>query len=160
MAEIQWNGARLKRRVRDATALATDRTMAECVAGAKAIHDTYPPASAPGEPWANRIGALTGSIQILEGPTGFAGSDVDGDGNIVGRWGSLSEIALFVEIGTSTSGPDAVAREEAAGGSMWAVAAPEGPLMAARPALRPTADTEYPLLLPRIRAAMAGAEMP
>lgn len=155
MARIEWHGDRVLAKVQAATEIGIDQTMAECVADAKTDHGTYPPASAPGEKYANRTAHEVGAIQILEGPTGIAGSGLDGK-IVRGRWGSLSNISLFLEIGTSVEGPTAFAREQAAGGNMNAVTPPDGPLMAPRPTLRPAADTHYPLLRSRIRAALQG----
>lgn len=153
MASFKWNGDRLKKRAIAASELGVDRTMGECVAEAKTGHPEFPPASNPGERYANRTGSLAGSIQMIA-PAMFEG------GKVNGSWGSLSNIALFLEIGTSRSGPDAMEREAAGGGNMWAIPAPDDTLMAARPTLRPTADIQYPLLRSRVAAAFQGREMP
>ena len=149
---LDWRGDEVKAKVAAATMLAVDKTMSACVDDAKANHPGYPPASKPYEPYANRTATAVGSIRISD----FASAN----GFIIsGEWGSADvNYALFLEIGTSTSGP--TAEERAAGGLLNAIPPPIGPLMAPRPVLRPAADREYPLLGARIRAALAGTHLP
>lgn len=153
MATLRWNGEKIAAKMAAATTLAIDRTMAECVSHAKDFHPAYPPASKPGERFANRTSFLVNSIQILDGAT------LEGT-TISGKWGSEANYALYLEIGTSISGPTAQERAEEAAGDMLLIPPPEGPLMAPRPYLRPALDIEYPLLAPRIRAVFSGGSMP
>lgn len=159
MATFSWNGRALLEKATEAAKAGIDRTMSECVDDARRGHEAYPPASQPGEKYANRTGFDVQSIRILDNADGSVGATLE-EGKVHGRWGSLSNIALFLEIGTSVAGPNAMEREDAAGGDMDAIAPPIGPLMAARPTLRPASDREYPLLRPRIGAAFRGEEMP
>lgn len=83
-----WRGKAIMAKAEAAAALAIDRTMADCVADAKANH-----------PWQNVTGTLEGSIRIVS----FAG--LHGIA-IVGRWGSADVMyALFLELGTSRMPP-------------------------------------------------------
>jgi hypothetical protein len=155
MAKIIWKGDQVIAKVQADTELAIDKTMAECVREGKANHGTYPPASDPGEKYANRTAHEVGAIQIIEP----AATDPDFR-KVGGKWGSLSNVSLYLEIGTSIEGENAFEREQAAEGNMNAVTPPIGPLMAPRPTLRPAADVQYPLLRSRIAAARRGQEMP
>jgi hypothetical protein len=157
MARIVWNGGAIKARVSDAAALGIDKTMSDCVADARGGHEAYPPASEPGERYANRTNFAVAATDIME-----PASPV-GDGHVKGRWGSRDETALFVEIGTSRkdSGfPRAQAREAAADGDMNAIPPPSDPaLMEPRPTLRPAADAHYPGLSGYIGAAYRGESL-
>ena len=157
MATLKWNGDAVRRQLAAASALGIDKTMADCVTDAKSGHEVYPPASEPGERYAIRTGHAIGATQILQ-PAG-----PDEPGTIRGRWGSTDETALFVEIGTSRedSGfPRAQEREAAADGDMHAIPPPsDPPLMAARPTLRPAADTHYPGLPSNIGRAYRGESL-
>lgn len=167
MATIKWNGARVAARMAAAAAAGVDRTMAECVRGARREHQ-----------YDDETGFLTATTDIL------APAHMDGT-RVEGSWGSTADYSLFIEIGTSRVGPDATSREDAAAGNMWDVPAAQpspgvtveqgftilppgtmdgqedfvtlhrpsmgtGPLMAQRPWLRPAADREYGLLAARI----------
>lgn len=146
---LEWNGAKLKTKVQQASKLAIDATMADCVTTAKANH-----------PWHNRTGFLLGEIRILEADDGSEGAAAAGP-ETIGRWGDEANYALYLEIGTSradSGAPRAEAREAAAGGDMSAIPWPQpwdDPLMWPRPFLRPAADEHYPRLAERIRQAMA-----
>jgi len=159
MASLDWNGKRLAAKAAQASKLAVDRTMADCVADAAANHPGFPPASAPDERYANRTGFQTATIRILDNADGIPGAILDGD-TVRGSWGALGNYSLFLEIGTSREGPTATDRELAAAGNMDAVPPPVGPLMAPRPFLRPAADRNYRMLRARIIAAFRGAQMP
>jgi hypothetical protein len=159
VATLKWNGDAIKRKMAAAATVGISETMAECVADAKANHPDYPPASQPYERYANRSGTETGSI-MMHPPT------TDGL-TVSGRWGGYTEYSLFLEIGTSRTGPTAFERAEAADGNMDAITPPlypegvsgpgwggfnqppdpdrprTGPLMAPRPFLRPAADRHY-----------------
>lgn len=77
---VEWKGDELLAKVTQATALAIDQTLADCVVDAKAEHS-----------FENRTGVLEGSIRST--PAALQGSKV------VGEWGSFSvEYALYVEI--------------------------------------------------------------
>ena len=78
MARIDWNGDAIAAKVAAAAQLGTDKTMAECVADAKANHPAFPPASKPYERYANRTAFLTGSIRILDSANGVAGAMLKG----------------------------------------------------------------------------------
>lgn len=156
MARIDWRGKQVAARVAAASTLGVDKTMSECVHDAKSGHPAYPPASEPGERYANRIGFASGSIQIFDAAS-FDGRKVSGS------WGSGANYALYLEIGTSRkdSGfPRAQVREAEGGGDMNAIPPPsDPPLMAARPVLRPAADAIYPRLPGRIGAAYRGESL-
>ena len=130
--------------------LAVEKTMAECVSDAKSDHPVFPPASLPYERYANRTGFETGAIRSN-------GATFDGR-RTIGTWGAYANYALFLEIGTSVTGPTATEREIAGGGDMDAIPPPIGPLMAPRPFLRPASDKEYPKLATRIGAYFRGEE--
>lgn len=157
MGTFKWNGDAIKRRAIAASALGIDKTMSECVADARTGHPSYPPASEPGERYANRTNFAIMATDIME-------PAVDtGDGRVKGRWGSTDETALFVEIGTSredSGSPRAEVREAQGGGDMHAIPPPsEPPLMAARPTLRPAADAHYPGLAGNIGRAYRGESL-
>lgn len=153
MGALNWNGDQVKARMRSAAKLGVDKTMGDCVADARSNHPAYPPASEPGERYANRTGFDIASIDIME-PAEALGEKVSG------RWGSTSNVALFLEIGTSREGsgePRAEVREAEGDGDMDAIPPPSSPpLMAPRPTLRPAADTHYPGLSKNIGAAFRG----
>lgn len=170
MATIKWSGDRIIARMAAASAAGVDRTMGECVGGARREHG-----------YDDETGFLTATTEILK-PATVEGTKVSG------TWGSTADYSLDVEIGTSRVGPTVEERKDAAAGNMWDVAAPqpepgvtveqpftilppgtmdgqedfvtlhrpsmgEGPLMAQRPWLRPQADLQYPLLAARIGEA-------
>jgi hypothetical protein len=148
-AKLEWFGGLVADKMAAAATLSIDYTMAECVTHGKDNHPSYPPASEPYTRFANRTGFQTSSIQILE--------DASLDGTLVGgQWGSDSGYALYLEIGTSESGPTAEAREAVAAGNMSLIPPPIGPLMAPRPYLRPATDIEYPQLAGRIGVVYRG----
>jgi hypothetical protein len=149
MATLKWYGGIVADKMAAASTLGVDYTMAKCVSGAKDNHPAYPPASEPYTRFANRTGFQTGSIQILDAAA------LDGK-TVRGQWGSDSNYALYLEIGTSESGPTAEAREAAADGNMSLIPPPIGPLMAPRPSLRPASDVEYPQLAGRIGVLFRG----
>ncbi|WP_206771965.1 phage morphogenesis protein [Polymorphum gilvum] len=111
-----------------------NRTMAACVAHAKANHD-----------WQNRTATLEGSIDIAD----YAAPVSDG---VKGTWGSRDVVyALIHETGGVIRAKKAKA---------LTVPMPDGTLrlvksvtIPARPYLRPAADIEYPKLAGRIRKA-------
>jgi hypothetical protein len=144
---LTWNGDELKRKAREAAALAIDQTLAECVTESKAEHPAFPPVSKPFTPWANRTTAMTRAVRI------FSAAAPSGPSTITGSWGSDMDYALFLEIGTSRAGPTATARADAAGGDPKLVAPEIGPLMARRHAMIPSSDRQYPLLAGRVRDA-------
>lgn len=152
MARIDWNGKNVAAKMAAAAVLGVEKTMADCVSDARADHPPFPPASEPGERYANRTSHETGSIMSN-------GAAFDGR-RVVGSWGAYADYSLFLEIGTSISGPTATAREIVGGGDMDLIPPPEGPLMAPRPFLRPATDKEYPLLGARIGAYFRGEEVP
>jgi HK97 gp10 family phage protein len=83
-----WRGKQILAKAEAAAAVAIDRTMADCVADAKANH-----------PWENVTGTLEGSIRVVSfaGLHGLA---------IVGTWGSADVMyAIFLELGTSRMPP-------------------------------------------------------
>lgn len=169
MAKIVWKGDEVRAKVAAAAAVGIDATMDACVDHAKENHPAYPPASEPYERYANRTAAETGSIRILDNANGIAGAMIDG-ASVHGEWGATMNYSLFLEIGTSVTGPTATERMEAGAyegpfdptlEAGWpGVAGPEGPLMAPRPFLRPAADEEYPLLAARIGASYRGERIP
>jgi hypothetical protein len=146
MAKLTWYGDRIAARTEAAAVLGTDATMSACVTGAKTDH-----------PWRNRTGYLEGSTRIIEPATAK-------DDKVSGRWGSVANYALFLEIGTSRpdSGfPRADVRAAAAGGNMNEIGPPSDPaLMVPRPFLRPQADIEYKLHRARVGAAFRGEDLP
>ena len=151
-ATLEWFGGLVADKIAAAATLSIDYTMAEFVTHSKDDHPGYPPASAPYTRFANRTGFQASSIQILE--------DASLDGTIVsGQWGSDSGYALYLEIGTSESGPTAEAREAAADGAMSLIPPPIGPLMAPRPYLRPASDVKYPHLAERIGGTFRGESL-
>lgn len=156
MGSFEWRGDAVRERMEKAAALGVDKTMSECVGDARSGHPAYPPASEPGERYANRTGFDTASTDILD-PAHSDGTRVHGS------WGALSEVALFLEIGTSREGsgmPTASEREEMGGGDMDAIPGPsEPPLMAPRPTLRPASDKHYPGLAEWIGMAFRGEEL-
>jgi hypothetical protein len=157
MAMINWNGDAIKRRATAASMLGIDKTMSDCVKDARSGHESYPPASAPGERYANRTNFAVMATDIMEPAVDH------GDGHVKGLWGSTDETALFVEIGTSREGsgmPRAQEREAMGDGNMDAIPPPsEPPLMAPRPTLRPAADTHYPGLAKNVGAAFRGEKL-
>lgn len=176
MARLNWRGRELVAKVATASAMAIDKTMADCVGDADHNHE-----------WDNETGFLEGSTTII----GFARFD---GRRVRGSWGSTADYALFIEIGTSRIGPTAEERETAAHGNMWEVPPTQpadgvtvrqsftilppgtmegqedwvtlhtpsigtGPLMEPRPWLRPAADRNYPMLASYIRMALAGESL-
>src|SRR6185503_11774662 len=148
MARIEWNGKAIKEKMRAASVAGVEKTIAEAVHDARADHPAYPPASEPYERYANRTGHSIGEI-VSKGAH-------ETEEGVTGKWGGYSHNALFMEIGTSVTGPTATERMIEGAGDMDAIPPPVGPLMAPRPTLRPAADKEYPLLAERIAAAFAG----
>lgn len=107
MGTLKWNGRQIVSHAAQAAALAVDRTMSEAVRGAKRVHE-----------YENQDGMLEASTDIIEH------AHVNGD-TVKGRWGSSANYSLFVEIGTSRIGPNAVERESAGDGNMWEIPGPE-----------------------------------
>lgn len=172
MATLVWNGDEVFERVKAATLIAVDRTLAESADQAKRDHR-----------WVSRTGALEASISVLE----FAHSD---GFRISGSFGATANYALFVEIGTSRIGPTSMERAIASAG-WWTIPGPKpspgvsvrqsftiippgggfgfrtahkpsvgtGPLKIARPYLRTAAYFQFPLLPFRIAAAYRGEAM-
>jgi hypothetical protein len=159
VASLNWNGDQIKTRMRAAAKLGIDKTMADCVRDARSNHPAYPPVSQPGERYANRTGYDIAAIDLME-PAHTVAAD---SSKVTGRWGSTSEIALFLEIGTSrmdSGEPRAAEREAIGDGDMDAIPGPsDPPLMAPRPTLRPAADTHYPNLGKNIGAAYRGEKL-
>ena len=153
MAQIDWKGGQVARRMTQAAAAGVDKTMSECVTDARSGHEQYPPASAPGQRYADRTGFALASTDISKHAT------PEGT-RIAGAWGSSAEYALYLEIGTSRedSGfPRAQVREAEGAGDMDQIPPPsDPPLMAPRPTLRPAADAQYPKLRAWIAAAFQG----
>lgn len=139
--------AEIQKRLEQAAEEAINQTTAACDTAAKALlnrsagggrtyhkgqtKSTFYQASAPGEPPVRVSGILQGSI------TSRAAQRVGR--RTVGQWGACGPgtedkpgYALWLEIGTST--------------------------MAARPYLRPTAQTEYPKLAGRVKKLFAGGK--
>jgi len=173
VATLVWNGAQVLERVKAATVLAVDRTLAEAADQAKRDHS-----------WVSRTGFLEASIGVLA-PAHSEGLRVSGS------FGALANYSLFVEVGTSRVGMTAVARTEGSEG-WWTIPAPKpspgvsvrqsftiippgggfgfrtlhtpstksGPLMAARSYLRVAAYFQFPILAYRVAAAYQGSRMP
>jgi hypothetical protein len=157
MARFEWNGDKILAKMTAAAELGVDKVMSDCVDQARSDHAAYPPASAPGEPYANRTDFATQSIRMGQ-------AEIDpATMRVAGHWGGYAHYMLFLEIGTSRkdSGmPTATVREEEGGGNMDAIPGPsEPPLMAARPTLRPAADRNYPNLARFIGEAFRGEEL-
>jgi hypothetical protein len=150
---LDWKGREVRDRVAAAAVAGVDATMADAVRKAKANHRQYPPASAPGERYANRTGAESASMTIKE-------PAVEEGGVVRGTWGADADSSLYVEIGTSRkrSGfPRAEVRAAEGEGDMWAIPPPSAPpQMAARYTLRPAAQMANQLLAARIAAAFMG----
>lgn len=144
---FDWNGDTLKSKMRAACATAIDETMAEAVADAKQGHPEFPPASEPFHRWANRTGTATGAIRI------FDAASPSGPYSVRGSWGADARQSLYLEIGTSTSGPTAQERAAADDGDPNLVAPEIGPLMARRSAIVPSSDRTYPSLALKIAVA-------
>ncbi len=103
MARIDWKGDRVLARMAEAAKLGVDRVMSDCVSTAKHEH-----------PYENRDGFLEASTQVTDH------AHIEGL-KVKGSWGALANYALFIEIGTSRIGSTAFQREQAGGGSMWAI---------------------------------------
>lgn len=172
MASIVWNGDAVFERVKAATLLGVDRTLAESSDHAKREHE-----------WVSKTGFLEASIGILA-PAHSEGLRVSGS------FGALANYALFVEVGTSRIGITAVERTVGSEG-WWTIPGPKpapgvsvrqsftiippgggfgfrtvrrpstktGPLMMARSFLRAASYFQFPLLPYRIAAAFRGEEM-
>lgn len=158
MATFNWNGDQIKERMRAASKLGIDKTMSDCVSDARGSHPAYPPASEPGERFAYRSPGFDTAATDIKEP-----AHLDDDGNVTGSWGSNADYSLYLEIGTSrpdSGEPRAQVREAEGGGDMSAIPGPsDPPLMAARPTLRPAADSKYPELGANIGAAYRGEEL-
>lgn len=169
---LVWNGAEVLERVKAATLLGVDRTLAESADQAKRDHE-----------WASKTGFLEASIGVLA-PAHSEGLRVSGS------FGALANYALFVEVGTSRIGMTAVQRTIGSDG-WWTIPGPKpapgvtvrqsftiippgggfgfrtirrpstktGPLMIARSYLRAAAYFQFPLLPFRIAAAFQGERM-
>ncbi len=144
---LTWKGDEIKRKMREASMLAIDQTLAECVKEAKDDHPAFPPVSEPFTPWANRTTAMTRSVRI------FSAATPSSPHTVTGSWGSDMRYALFLEIGTSRSGATAEARRIAAGGNPDLILPEIGPLMARRHAMIPATHKQYPRLAERIAIA-------
>lgn len=126
---LNWQGGKLKRRMRKAQKAGVDTTMAACILHAKASHG---PGAHSAQRFETQTGSLERSIRIVQA----ARETRDG---ARGLWGSTdTAYALRIEMGFQ--GQDAKGR---------VVDAP------AFPYLRPAADAEYPKLAGRIRRALA-----
>lgn len=129
---LNWTGAALTDRMRDAQIDGVNKTMGDCVIFAKNNHT-----------WKNQSGVLEGSYKIAE----FAHPDGQG---VTGTWGSTDvRYALIHELG----GVIVPVRAKA-----LAIPQPDGSVrfvksvtIPARPNLRPTADAIYPQLAGNIR---------
>lgn len=153
---LDWKGPTVRRHVEAACIIGVDATMADAVRKAKQDHGSYPPASAPGERYANRTGFETAAMTIKAPAAPFGA-------HVRGAWGNDANTSLYVEIGTSRKGSGAPRAEERAaegGGDMWAIPPPSSPpQMAARYTIRPAAQQANSLLAVRIGAAYRGEEM-
>lgn len=176
MARLDWNGPALRRRVALAAAYAVDKTTSECVSGAKRDH-----------PWDNETGFEEGSI--MAHPAVFEDAAVRGRWGAYTNYSLYLEIGTsrigptaqareaespegmwtipepqpepgvtvrqeftILPPGTMEGQDDFVTLHQPSYGT--------GPLMAPRPFLRPQADLQNPRLAERMRAALAGGEMP
>ncbi len=153
---IDWKGPEVRDKVAAAAIAGVDFTMEDAVRKSKANHVAYPPASLPGERYANRTGSETASLTVKD-PAGIVGARVRG------TWGADNDTSLYVEIGTSRKGsgaPRAEIRAAEGGGDMWAIPPPSNPpQMAARYTLRPAASQANRLLAARIGMAFRGEEL-
>lgn len=135
---LNWTGAALTDRMRDAQKLGVNKTMADCVQHAKANHN-----------WKNQTGVLEGSINIAS----FARADGAG---VVGTWGSQDvRYALIHELGgvIVPVRAKALAIPQADGSVRFVKSVTIPP----RPYLRPAADAIYPALAGNIRRAFESA---
>jgi hypothetical protein len=137
-ARLVWEGEHLSHNMALAASKAINRVMADCVAQAKSNHQnkaarTGHPYSYSREDYWNQTGDLTNSIRIFDFATPRS--------VITGSWGSDSDHAIYVEIGTSEYGETVEERVATAHGDADAIPPPEGPLMAARHTW-PEADSE------------------
>lgn len=138
---LNWTGAALTEKMRDAQKTGVNVTMAACVIHAKNNHN-----------WKNQTGVLEGSIAIAS----FAREDGAG---VVGTWGSQDvRYALIHELGGVIVPVRAKALKfRLPDGSFRIVKSVTIP---ARPYLRPAADENYPQLAGNIRKAFEGADAP
>lgn len=136
MAEqsLKWTGPAVTEKLRAAQIEGVNRTMAACVAHAKANHA-----------WRNQTGVLEGGIDIVE----YAAAEGDG---VRGVWGVRDvRYALIHELGgvIRPIRAKALAVPLPGGG----VAFVQSVKIPARPYLRPAADVHYPRLPDAIRKA-------
>lgn len=136
MAEqsLKWTGPAVTAKLRAAQVEGVNRTMAACVAHAKANHI-----------WRNQTGVLEGGIDIVD----YAAAEGDG---VRGTWGVRDvRYALIHELGgvIRPIRAKALAVPLPGGG----VAFVQSVKIPARPYLRPAADVHYPRLPDAIRRA-------
>jgi hypothetical protein len=176
MAKLNWNGAKIAARTQAASVLAVDRTMSEAVIEAKAIH-----------PWHNVTGFTEGSIAVMQ-PATVSGEKVSGRwgssaadaldlelgtsriGPTVGEREAASPEGMWTIAGPEPQ-PGVRVRQDftilppgtmPGQGDFVTLHRPsegEGPLMEARPYLRPAADAQYKLLGRRIGQAFRGEDL-
>ena len=131
---LKWFGKKVTEKMHAAQIVGVNATMAACVTGAKRNH-----------PWNNRTGALEGSIDIAQPAVAQSG------GGVRGVWGSKDVYALMQELGGVIRPVRAKALVFQADDGSFVVT--QKVTIPARPALRPSADREYPKLAKRIRRA-------
>ena len=132
---LKWFGKKVTKKMRAAQITGVNATMAACVTGAKRNH-----------PWNNRTGVLEGSIDIAQPAAAHSG------GGVRGVWGSKDVVyALMQELGGVIRPVRAKALMFQADDGSFVVT--QKVTIPARPALRPSADREYPKLAKRIRRA-------
>mgnify|MGYP001162003497 CR=1 FL=1 len=130
-SSLEWNGPALTERLRQAQIKAVEKTLEDCVVGAKRSHE-----------WRNRSGVLEGGIGIVTFPK------VEGDG-VRGVWGVQDvRYALIHELGgVITPKQKQILKFTLPNGETVFAKSVTIP---ARPYLRPQADIHYPKLARRV----------
>lgn len=170
MATLEWRGKQVAAKMAAAAKLGVDKTMSECVSDARRNHPwvsqtgfeeasiTMTGAHADGLRVSGRWGAYADYSLYLEIGTSRVGPTAGQRENEGEMWsipGPQPAEGVSVRQPFTILPPGTMADQETFV-TLHRPSIGTGPLMGARPFLRPAADTNYPLLRTYIRAAFAG----
>lgn len=177
MARLNWYGDDVIEHVTESVKEGVDRTVEECVDMARTMHE-----------WVNRSGALEGSIWVMQGATSRGGTVVARWGSddphaleveigtsrvgprVLAREQAASGNMWEIPSAKPNEGvtvtqpftllPPGTMKDQRGWVTAHRPSQGTGPLMGARPFLRPAASMHYRLLASRCRAAFQGMRMP